>query len=51
MKICKRKGYAASRAALYPTTAEQFDILFHQGYDAWKAVIQAVKDSRPKTDQ
>lgn len=51
MKVCKRKGYSAARAAAYPTTAEQFDILFHEGYDAWKAVIQAVKDAHPKPDQ
>lgn len=50
MKVNIKKGYAAARAAAYPSYAEQFDILFHQGYDAWKAIIQAVKDANPKDD-
>jgi hypothetical protein len=48
MKVCKRKGYSAARAAAYPTVEEQLDILFHQGYDAWKEVVQAIKDAHPK---
>lgn len=48
MKIDIRKGYSQARAAAYPSYGEQFDILFHQGYDAWKAVIQKVKDQHPK---
>ena len=48
MKVSIKKGYAEARAAAYPSYAEQFDILFHDGYDAWKAVIQAVKDQHPK---
>jgi hypothetical protein len=50
MKVDIKKGYAEARAAAYPTYAEQFDILFHQGYDAWKAAIQAVKDANPKPE-
>lgn len=42
------KEYQRQRAAEYPSLAEQFDLLYHGGYDAWKAVIQDVKDKYPK---
>lgn len=41
-------AYAEKRAAEYPSFADQLDTLFHGGYDAWKAQIQAVKDKYPK---
>ena len=41
-------NYAQLRAAEYPSFADQFDLLYHGGYDAWKAAIQAVKDKYPK---
>lgn len=41
-------SYADKRTAEYPSFADQFDLLFHGGVDAWKAVIQAVKDKYPK---
>jgi hypothetical protein len=40
--------YQRKRAAEYPSFADQFDIIFHQGLEAWKAQIQAVKDKYPK---
>lgn len=40
--------YQQKRQAEYPSFADQFDTLFHGGYDAWKAQIQAVKDKYPK---
>jgi len=40
--------YKAKRAAAYPSYADQFDTIFHDGIDAWKAQIQAVKDRFPK---
>jgi hypothetical protein len=40
--------YQRLRAAEYPSFADQFDLLFHGGIDAWKAAIQAVKDKYPK---
>ena len=43
-----KKDYQRQRAEAYPTIEEQLDTLFHGGYDAWKAVIQAVKDQYPK---
>jgi hypothetical protein len=41
--------YRSLRAAEYPSFAEQFDLLYHGGYDAWKAQIQAVKNKYPKS--
>jgi len=40
--------YAVHRAQEYPSYADQFDTIFHEGIDAWKAQIQAVKDKYPK---
>lgn len=40
--------YKTQRAAEYPSTADQFDLLYHGGYDAWKAAIDAVKTKYPK---
>ena len=40
--------YAEKRASEYPSFADQFDLLFHGGMDAWKSAIQAVKDKYPK---
>ena len=41
-------AYKYQRAAEYPSTADQFDLLYHGGYDAWKAAIDAVKTKYPK---
>ena len=41
-------AYKAKRAAEYPSFAEQFDTLYHGGYDAWKATIDSVKAKYPK---
>lgn len=43
------KTYKDHRAAEYPSFADQFDLLYHGGYDAWRSAIQAVKDKYPKT--
>lgn len=40
--------YKERRAAEYPSYADQFDQIFHDGIDAWKLSIQAVKDKYPK---
>ena len=42
--------YQLLRAAEYPSYADQFDLLYHGGYEAWKATIQAVKDKYPKPE-
>lgn len=41
-------AYKYQRAAEYPSIVDQFDLLYHGGYDAWKAAIDAVKTKYPK---
>jgi len=41
--------YQRLRAKEYPSFADQFDLLYHGGYDAWKAAIDEVKNKYPKT--
>ena len=41
-------AYKAQRAAAYPSIADQLDLLYHGGLDAWKAAITAVKEEFPK---
>ena len=40
--------YAEQRATAYPSIADQLDTIYHQGLDAWKATILAVKEEYPK---
>ena len=40
--------YQRQRAAAYPTWQDQLDKIYHEGIDAWKADIQAIKDQFPK---
>jgi hypothetical protein len=40
--------YAELRAKAYPSIADQLDTIYHQGLDAWKATILAVKEEFPK---
>ena len=42
------EAYKAQRAAAYPSMADQLDLLYHGGMDAWKAAITAVKEEFPK---
>lgn len=42
--------YDIHRKFNYPSIQEQLDILFHQGFDGWKAAIQAVKEQFPKPE-
>ena len=44
------KEYQRKRQVEYPSYADQFDTIFHEGVDAWKAQIQAVKDKYPKPE-
>jgi hypothetical protein len=41
-------AYKEKRQQAYPSFANQFDLLYHGGYDAWKAAIDAVKQEYPK---
>ena len=40
--------YQRDRAEAYPSIADQLDDIYHNGVDAWKATIKAVKDKYPK---
>ena len=40
--------YKISRAAEYPSIADQLDDIYHNGIDAWKATIKTTKDKYPK---
>ena len=40
--------YKRQRAVEYPSYADQFDQIFHEGIDAWKATILDVKRKYPK---
>ena len=40
--------YVDKRAAAYPSIADQLDTIYHEGIDAWKAQIAAVKQEYPK---
>ncbi len=42
------EAYKDERRAEYPSIPDQLDTLYHGGYDAWKATIQAVKAKYPK---
>ena len=40
--------YQRQRAQAYPSIADQLDTIYHEGIDAWKATIAAVKQEYPK---
>lgn len=40
--------YKQQRASEYPSIVDQLDLLYHGGYDAWKAAIDVVKTKYPK---
>ena len=42
------KEYQRKRATAYPSIADQLDKIYHEGIDAWKAQIAAVKQEYPK---
>ena len=42
------QAYKYKRQQAYPSIADQLDILYHSGFDAWKLAIQAVKEEFPK---
>ena len=41
--------YTEARAEEYPPIVDQLDKIYHDGIDAWKADIKAIKDKYPKT--
>jgi len=42
-------SYTDARRAEYPPIEDQLDKIYHEGIDAWKADIKAIKDKYPKT--
>lgn len=40
--------YKYDRAKEYPSIVDQLDTLYHNGYDGWKAEIEAIKNKYPK---
>jgi hypothetical protein len=40
--------YSDLRRSEYPSFADQFDLLYHGGYDEWKAAIDTIKARYPK---
>ena len=43
-------AYKQKRVTEYPTWNEQLDNIYHNGIDAWKADIKAIKDKYPKPE-
>ena len=41
-------AYKELRSTAYPSIADQLDTIYHEGLDAWKATIFAVKEEFPK---
>tara|TARA_R100001530_G_C4239127_1_gene134836 strand:- start:14 stop:298 length:285 start_codon:yes stop_codon:yes gene_type:complete len=41
-------AYKFKREQEYPSYAEQFDLIYHSGVDAWKTKIKETKDKYPK---
>jgi len=42
------KQYQRDRAVAYPSIEDQLDQIYHEGIDAWKETIAAVKSKYPK---
>ena len=41
-------SYKSKRRAEYPNFEDQFDQIYNEGIDAWKATIKVTKDKYPK---
>jgi hypothetical protein len=41
-------SYDYARRLAYPPVTEQLDYLYHNGFDAWKAMIADIKNQYPK---
>ena len=45
----KRFSYYHKRKEAYPSIEDQLDIIYHDGYEAWKQKIKEVKENFPKS--
>lgn len=50
-KLKEDTEYIRLRQAAYPSLTDQLDTIFHEGVDAWKVEIQAIKDLYPKPEE
>ena len=41
--------YQRKRAVEYPSWQDQLDKIYHEGLDAWKSEIKAIKEKYPKS--
>jgi hypothetical protein len=48
ISIWESLEYQRKRVEAYPPIGEQLDIIYHQGLDAWKEQIDAIKEAFPK---
>ena len=46
----EKTQYIRDRKSDYPTWQDQLDQMYHEGIDAWKETIKAVKDAHPKPE-
>ena len=44
----EKDSYKSKRRAEYPKFEDQFDQIYNEGIDAWKATIKTTKDKYPK---
>ena len=43
-----KQNYKNQRMLEYPSIEDQLDLLYHSGFDTWKAKIKQTKDKYPK---
>jgi len=43
-----KQNYKNQRMVEYPSIEDQLDLMYHSGFDAWKAKIKETKDKYPK---
>lgn len=44
------RQYQRDRKAEYPSIADQLDVLYHGGYEAWHEMIEQIKNKYPKPE-
>tara|TARA_B110000114_G_C14829978_1_gene292248 strand:- start:165 stop:521 length:357 start_codon:yes stop_codon:yes gene_type:complete len=49
-KHLEEKAYISGRLRAYPSMADQLDTIYHNGIDAWREDIRAIKDQFPKPE-
>lgn len=43
-------NYVNARKLAYPSITDQLDLMYHGGYDTWRATIEEIKNKYPKTE-